>query len=79
MSICPCGGKVDTHALGACAFVRESSNLSGGTIHQIKKSMVIKCPKCKQETEFTISDAQDEDGEVFRCKHCGWLFRYANH
>ena len=41
--------------------------------------MVINCPKCKQEMEITISNAIDEEGEVFKCEHCGWLFRYANH
>ena len=40
--------------------------------------MVIKCPKCGKETKFTLSDAKDEDGEVFQCQHCGWLFRYTN-
>ena len=38
--------------------------------------MVIKCPKCGKETEFLISNAIDELGEVFTCKHCGWPFRY---
>ena len=38
--------------------------------------MVIKCPKCGKETEFSINEAVDELGEVFECKNCGWLFRY---
>ena len=38
--------------------------------------MIINCPKCHKETEFLISNAIDELGEVFRCKHCGWPFRY---
>ena len=38
--------------------------------------MRIKCPKCGKETEFTISDAVDDNGEVFRCKDCGYYFRY---
>jgi len=40
--------------------------------------MVIVCPKCHKETEFRIHEAVDELGEVFRCKNCGWLFRYVN-
>lgn len=40
----------------------------------------VKCPKCKKETEIDISKAVDEEGEVFSCQHCGYLFRYApNH
>ena len=38
--------------------------------------MIINCPKCKEPTEFTISDAVDSEGEVFKCRHCGYLFRY---
>ena len=38
--------------------------------------MVINCPKCHQETSFFLSDAVDEDGEVFKCEHCGYEFRY---
>ena len=38
--------------------------------------MKITCPKCGKETECTISDAVDENGEVFRCKHCGYHFIY---
>ena len=41
--------------------------------------MKIECPKCKKETEFFLNDAQDEEGEVFRCQHCNWLFRYVKH
>lgn len=40
----------------------------------------VKCPKCKEETEIDISNAIDEEGEVFNCQHCGYPFRYApNH
>lgn len=39
--------------------------------------MVINCPKCKEPTEFRISDAQDSEGEVFKCLYCGYKFRYA--
>ena len=37
----------------------------------------INCPKCKKETDINISDAVDEEGEVFICKHCGYHFRFA--
>ena len=37
----------------------------------------IKCPKCKQEININISNAVDENGEVFLCKNCGYKFRYA--
>lgn len=38
----------------------------------------INCPKCGKETEFTLMyDAMDEEGEVYKCNHCGFHFRYA--
>ena len=37
----------------------------------------IKCVKCGKQTEINIANASDEDGEVFRCQHCGYYFRYA--
>ena len=37
---------------------------------------LINCPKCNKVIEFTISDALDELGEVYKCKYCGWKFRY---
>ena len=37
----------------------------------------INCPKCKKETDINIMDAVDEEGEVFKCKHCGYHFRFA--
>ena len=40
--------------------------------------MKINCPKCGKETEFFISDAIDELGEVFKCNHCNYSFRYVN-
>ena len=41
------------------------------------KMMKIICPKCGRETSFNLlSDAEDEDGEVYRCRHCGWPFHY---
>lgn len=38
----------------------------------------VKCVKCGAENEIDISKALDEDGEVFRCGHCGYPFRYAD-
>lgn len=37
----------------------------------------IKCVKCGRENEINISNAIDADGEVFKCNHCGYPFRYA--
>ena len=38
--------------------------------------MKINCPKCHKETEFFLNEALDEHGEVYKCKNCGYLFRY---
>lgn len=38
--------------------------------------MKINCPKCHEETEFFLNEALDENGEVYKCKNCGYLFRY---
>ena len=38
---------------------------------------IVKCPKCHKDTEINIARAIDENGEVFRCEHCGYPFRYA--
>ena len=38
----------------------------------------IKCVNCGNETEVDISRAIDEEGETFRCEHCGYPFRYTN-
>jgi len=38
--------------------------------------MKIKCPKCGKETSFTLDEAIDEEGEVFKCNHCHYPFRY---
>jgi len=41
------------------------------------KRSTITCPKCGQETSFNMpGDAIDEQGEVYRCQHCGWPFYY---
>lgn len=37
----------------------------------------VKCVKCGHETSIDISKAIDANGEVFRCEHCGYPFRYA--
>ena len=37
---------------------------------------IVKCPKCGQDTEINIAKAVDEEGEVFKCEHCGFHFRY---
>ena len=38
-----------------------------------------KCPKCGKETSFSVPhDAIDESGEIYRCKHCKWLFQYSS-
>ena len=43
---------------------------------QLKRNSVV-CPKCGQRTTFNlIMDAIDEEGEFYRCQHCGWPFHY---
>ena len=43
---------------------------------QLKRNSVV-CPKCERQTSFAFpSDAIDEDGEFYRCQHCGWPFPY---
>ena len=39
----------------------------------------IECPKCKKLTTLNIANTIDEEGEVFKCEHCGWPFRYVKH
>ena len=39
-------------------------------------SDIIKCPKCHENVEINIAHSVTEDGEVFKCPHCGWYFRY---
>lgn len=38
----------------------------------------IKCPKCGKEVEINIAKAVDELGEVFKCPHCKYEFRYVD-
>lgn len=38
----------------------------------------MKCVKCNNEVKLDISKALDEEGEVFKCPHCGYMFRYAD-
>ena len=43
---------------------------------QLKRNSVV-CPKCGQRTTFNlIMDAIDDEGEFYRCQHCGWPFHY---
>lgn len=39
---------------------------------------VIRCPKCGKEVTLNISNSISDDGEVFRCNHCNWPFRYTD-
>ena len=42
-----------------------------------KKRKTVCCPKCGRQTSFAFpSDAIDEEGEFYRCQHCGWPFHY---
>ena len=36
----------------------------------------ITCPKCGKEISISLTNALDENGEVFRCPHCKWPVRY---
>ena len=41
------------------------------------KRKTIICPKCGRVTSFNMqSDAIDEQGEFYRCQHCGCPFHY---
>ena len=42
---------------------------------QLKRNSVV-CPKCGQRTSFNVIHAIDEEGEFYRCQHCGWPFHY---
>ena len=42
----------------------------------INAMIIVKCPKCKCDTEINIAKAVDENGEVFSCGCCGFQFRY---
>ena len=37
---------------------------------------IIKCPKCGKEVKIDIVNSISDDGEVFRCPHCHYDFRY---
>lgn len=37
---------------------------------------IVKCPKCHKDVKLDISKAVSDDGEVFKCPHCRWKFRY---
>lgn len=36
----------------------------------------VKCPKCNELVEIDISKSISDDGEVFMCPHCKYVFRY---
>lgn len=38
----------------------------------------VKCIKCGEDVTINIANAQDEDGEVFRCPNCGQVFRFTH-
>jgi predicted RNA-binding Zn-ribbon protein involved in translation (DUF1610 family) len=38
--------------------------------------ITIECPKCGENVKIDIAKAIDENGEVFRCEHCGYKIRY---
>ena len=38
----------------------------------------VKCVNCGKDAEINIAKALDSEGEVFRCEHCGFIFRYAH-
>lgn len=37
---------------------------------------IVKCVNCGGDVKLDLSQAQDENGEVFKCPHCGLKFRY---
>ena len=42
-----------------------------------QKRKTVCCPKCGRQTSFDLPrDAIDEEGEIYRCQHCGWPFHY---
>ena len=48
-----------------------------GKIKSYHKHCTVVCPKCGQETQFDMQfDAIDDEGEIYRCQHCGWPFLY---
>lgn len=36
----------------------------------------MKCINCDNDITLNIATAVDEEGEVFRCPCCGFIFRY---
>ena len=42
-----------------------------------QKRKTVCCPKCGRQTSFNlINDVIDDEGEFYRCQHCGWPFHY---
>lgn len=45
--------------------------------YNIKKlNKMIKCLECNTYITIDIANAMDEEGEVFKCPQCGFVFRY---
>lgn len=72
-------------------FIQEALRYKYADLHDIKhvkkelsmkdknnhKCTTIICPKCGCETSFFLQrDAIDEEGDFYRCQHCGWPFQY---
>lgn len=56
------------------AYERKENSMNKNSDNKYK---TIICPKCKQVTSFIMQrDAIDEQGEFYRCQHCGWPFQY---
>lgn len=36
----------------------------------------VKCINCGHNVEINIAKAIDENGEEYKCPHCGFIFRY---
>jgi len=57
------------------AYERKENSIKNNSDNKYK---TIICPKCKQVTSFIMQhDAIDEQGEFYRCQHCGWPFQYS--
>ena len=67
-----------------CIFALSFSTQDNKKVYKMKseaeekqKRKTVCCPKCGRQTSFAFpSDAIDEEGEFYRCQHCGWPFHY---
>ena len=41
----------------------------------LKRTTVV-CPKCGKDITFNMPDDAIDEGEFYRCQHCGWPFHY---